>query len=97
MANMDIQKLIKIADSLDDKGFIKEAEEIDQLIHMASITIKNMQGLLTVLKDTFAEAVNNPNLPSVTKESLHDIFPLISKTVLAPADSFYFFHICIDP
>ena len=74
---MDIQKLIKIADSLDDKGFIKEAEEIDQLIHMASITIKNMQGLLTVLKDTFAEAVNNPNLPSITKESLHDIFQVL--------------------
>jgi hypothetical protein len=71
-----LNALITIADALDAKGFIREAEAIDSLIRQA-FNVKDMQELVTILKDTFTEAVNNPALPSITKETLPNIFAVL--------------------
>lgn len=72
-----LNDLISIADVLDAKGFHLEAEEIDTLIHQATFNVKNIQDLITVLKNTFSEAINNPGLPYITKESLPNIFTVL--------------------
>ncbi len=71
--NKMIEELIKLADILDAGGFYKEAEEIDTLVRRVSTSGEFVQ----VLKDTFAEAVNNENLPTISDKSLQDIYTVI--------------------
>jgi len=89
-----LKDLVYLANILDEAGFIKEANELDELIKKRKEDLKEesevysrMQartqidkGQTDLLKKLFMVAVNDANKPSITNVSLKDIFTVLDES-----------------